>query len=391
MNYYNFLNESFDKMLLEAKQDEINFKNAFNDDLLARFKAQKQRMHSPENDFYYWIRKARENKEATMDELEDFLSGLEGKMTRSQMRQFAQDGADVLYDDDEWIVLKINTYEAAKKYGAGSVWCITGRYPGHEGRGRDFFNQYKEDNGWDYYFYIKKDGADLAGRQEKWCLCWDGEGDDYQIWRGDQREQSEGTVQYIPNAPQVPGLPDVSVELEEPEYDEYDDEDGEQGEPAPRGPAPFEIVNIEDGNEMEFPANSKEEAAEAFKPGSEIVGQLLEPNLWILKWHEEPEMDVEVDDQGELQDVAQDNGDRFCAFVYMPGQGGGPLLMQTNNGFGLQVFKSEDVLRQTFAPIFGGNFEIQNNRDMGEDLDLPECLRENFFYYDDGSWYYDID
>ena len=37
MNYYNFLNESFDKVLNEAKQDEINFANVFGQEMLNRF------------------------------------------------------------------------------------------------------------------------------------------------------------------------------------------------------------------------------------------------------------------------------------------------------------------------------------------------------------------
>ena len=74
MNYYNFLNESFDKVLNEAKQDEINFANVFGQEMLNRFKAQKQRMHSPENGFYYWIGKARDNLDGTIEELDNFIS-----------------------------------------------------------------------------------------------------------------------------------------------------------------------------------------------------------------------------------------------------------------------------------------------------------------------------
>ena len=384
MRYYDILNESFQKLLNEAKQDDINFSNVFGQELLDRFKAQRQRMHSPENDYYYWIRKSRENLEGTIEELENFVSQYENRLSRRERSKLAADGADVLYDDSDWIVLKINNYEAAKKYGAGSVWCITGRYHGHEDEGERWFNHYKDEFGWDYYFYIKKDGRDLEGRQEKWCLCWNGEeGSEYEIWRGDQREQTEGQVSYIPDAPQVPGLPDVSTP-NEPDYEEEDEveDEFENEEPAPREPEAFELIPVEDPNALEFPARSKEEAVRLFKNDGEIVDTIREP-IFIAKWHEEPLPAAEGEEQ-------TDTGDRFTAFVYMPGQGGGPLLTQTANGFALQVFKDLEKAREFASRMFGGEGgpEIRNNREETEDM--PECLRENFYYYNDNSWFYDI-
>lgn len=387
MKYYDFLNEKFNKMLNEAKQDEINFSNVFGEDILTRFKAQKQRLQSPENDFYYWIRKSREDLEGTIEELEATLTRFESSLTRSQKRQLAAAGADLLYEDDEWIVLKINTYEAAAKYGAGTVWCITGRYHGHEDRGEHFFKSYKEDYGWDYYFFIKKDGRDIEGRQIKWCVCWNGDDDldneeNFQIWEGDQHERGERQVSYIPNAPQVPGLPDVSEphgwdegepeEEPEPEWEDEepedwgDEEDGEEREPIhhePPAPPAYDIKEVEDPNAFEFPADSKEEAASMFKRGAEIVETVREPDLHIVKWHEEPT------EEG-------DNGDRFSLFVFLPGEGGGPLLAQTGNGFGLQVFKDLDKVKE-FAGHMPG-LQIMNNRDNFEGM--PESLKEKFNY-----------
>lgn len=390
MRYYDFLNESFDKMLQEAKQDDINFANVFGQELLDRFKALKQnnRLSGQESDNYFWIRKSKEDLEGTIAELDTRLSELEHKVSRAERRRMAQTGAEVLYEDDEWIVLKINTYEAAQLYGAGSVWCITGRYHGHEEEGQHWFDNYRENNGWDYYFYIKKDGRDLEGRQEKWCLCWDGDEDSrYEIWKGDQREQHESEVSYIPDAPQVPGLPDVSQpqeyddEAEEPE--DWDDEQDEEGEPAPREPEAFELVDVENPNELEFPARSKEEAAKAFKEDAEIVVSDVAPNLHIVKWHEEP---LPVADGEEQTDM----GDRFSMFVFLPGQGGGPLLTQTSHGFALQVFKDLDKIQEFANRMFRGEGgpEIRNNREDTEDM--PECLKENFYYYNDNSWFYDL-
>ena len=63
-------------------------------------------------------------------------------------------GAELIYQDDLWKVYRITTYSAAKIYGSGTKWCITGRYEGHEGRGEEYFYQYIEDYDLDngYYF-----------------------------------------------------------------------------------------------------------------------------------------------------------------------------------------------------------------------------------------------
>lgn len=384
MNYYRMLNESFENMLLEAKQDEINFSNVFGQGMLDRFKAQKQRMKAPENDFYHWIRASKEDLNGTIEKLDAFLSELEGKKTRSQKSKLASEGADVVYEDDEWIVLKINTYEAAQKYGAGSVWCITGRYEGHEERGEEYFNSYRTRNNWDYYFYIKKDGRDLEGRQEKWCLCLNKDNiDSYEIWEGDQREEEEEEVDYIPDAPHIDGLPDVSEPKPEPEEEEeiVDEPD----EPHERLDM---LIPVDNPNAYEFPAATKEEAARAFKEGAEIVDS-LDNTLHIVKWHEEPAIDAAPEGEGDAPQAPADNGDRFSLFVFFPGEGGGPLLAQTGEGFALQVFKTLDAARDAGQRLRGGQFNDNGIRNNGMDMDavdMPECLEEHFFYHSAELW-----
>ena len=374
MNYYNFLNETFNRMLNEAKQDEINFANVFGADVLERFKAQKPRMSSPENDFYYWIKKSKEDLEGTIEELDKFISKLENKVSRNARSKLAAEGAEVMYEDEEWIVLLIKTYEAAVKYGAGTTWCITGRYHGAEDSGEYYFNKYREDQGWDYYFYILKDGRDLEGRQEKWCLCYNDETGSYSIYNAE-----DDTVSSIPNAPQVEGLPDVTQG-----NPDYDDEGGwgeePVEEPVEREPDAFINIPVADPNSMEFSARTKEEAASKFQEGAEVVETVREPDLHIVKWHVEPEQ------RAEGEEGPEDTGDRYTLFVFIPGEGGGPLLAQTGDGFALQVFKDLDKIKE-FAGRMPG-VEIRNNRQDTEDM--PECLKENFNYYDDKSWYYDM-
>lgn len=381
MNYYNFLNESFNKKLNEAKQDDINFSNVFGEDILAKFKALKQnnRLTGEESGYYYWIGKSKEDLEGTIEELDKLLSKLESKISRNARSKLASEGAEVVYEDEDWIVLLIKTYEAAVKYGAGTTWCITGRYHGAEDSGEYYFNHYKEEYGWDYYFYILKDGRDLEGRQEKWCLCMANE-DDWCVYNAEDDNITEDGYG-IPNAPQVDGLPDVSGD--NPNYDREEDGDwNEDGEPVEREPDAFINIPVEDPNSMEFPARSKEEAAGKFKEGAEVVETIREPDLHIVKWHEEPE--ARPEDAGE--DYVEDTGDRFTLFVFIPGEGGGPLLAQTGNGFALQVFRDLDKIKE-FAGRMPG-VEIRNNREDTEDM--PECLRENFNYYNDNCWFYDL-
>lgn len=401
MNYYRLLNEGFDKLLTEAKQDEINFANVFGQDMLDRFKAQKQRLHSPENDFYHWIRAAKSDLNGTIEKLDGVLAGLEKKMSRSQKSKLAAEGADIIYEDDEWIVLKINTYEAAVKYGAGSRWCITGRYPGYEDEGEDYFNQYRDDCGCDYYFFIKKDGRDLEGRQEKWCLLW---GEDmhgyyapFSVFDAEDRQ-----TDFIPDAPEIDGFPDVSVPPDHHEDTDDDleyvgDEDGNAGGHAAHhmAPPPFEMRPVDNPNEYEFPANTMADAVKAFKADAEIAEQIND-TLCIVKWHEEPTQPAEPAEapaEGEGQpaeEQPQDTGDRYTAFVFFPGEGGGPLLAQTGgDGFALQVFFNIDAARDFARRMTGGQINDNGIRNSAHDMDadgLPECLKENFWYYDDGAW-----
>ena len=86
---------------------------------------------------------------------------------RAKKQQDKVEGADKLYEDSDWVVYRITTYPAAQLYGSNTKWCITGRYPEHEGKGEKYFNDYIRDNNLDggYYFYIsKKDPS------EKYCV-----------------------------------------------------------------------------------------------------------------------------------------------------------------------------------------------------------------------------
>lgn len=421
MKYFDLLNEAFDKMLNEAKQDEINFANVFGTELKDRFLAQKQRMQAPEKDFYYWIRKSRENLEGTVQELDSFLTELENKLTKKQRTEIAEAGAELVFEDNDWKVYHITTYDAAVKYGSHTKWCITGRYPGYrnENDGKRFFDRYLAQDYKGYYFFIRKDGSDI-----KYAVC-PRQGGGWDIWTPTDGRYDElpGGPEDLSEVPDLKGLP-VSPDFEEEdlfepedaEAEEGDDEDfeepewgEEEGEPEPE-PEPTEwedehgeihqgrrpedpedpvIINIENPNAMEFEAASREEAvrkfAEAGFEGAEIVADLA-PNLFAVHFMAEPEHQEFELEGGETysRDLP---GDRYTAFVFMPGQGGGPLMGQMRDGFAIIAFRSLEKLQQQFGGQRGAQIDIRNNRD--ETADMPECLQENFYYYDDGSWMID--
>lgn len=101
-------------------------------------------------------------KKANIEDVWKFVSSyVSVGSTKSQERI---DGATLIYDKNGWKVYRITTYKAARFYGAGTKWCITGRYEGYEDKGEYYFKKYIREESLDggYYFYIK------GGR--KWCL-----------------------------------------------------------------------------------------------------------------------------------------------------------------------------------------------------------------------------
>lgn len=156
-NYSIYLDRFYRDSLTEAKQDELNFQNKFGDKLTQRFLAVRNKLSSPENDYYYWI------KNKSEDELNKYLTTIEDTKSKTQQKQeLKQEGAELVYDKDGWKVYKILTYDASKFYGKGTKWCISGNYNGAESRGKHYFDDYKKKGVKDYYFIISPD-------DNKWC------------------------------------------------------------------------------------------------------------------------------------------------------------------------------------------------------------------------------
>jgi len=72
----------------------------------------------------------------SLSELQNLISEKEGYQSRSEKNLSAQQGAEVVYSDDRFLVLYITTEEASKKYGKETTWCISA----------------EKDNQWDEYY-----------------------------------------------------------------------------------------------------------------------------------------------------------------------------------------------------------------------------------------------
>lgn len=140
-----------ENILSEAKAD--------NDKLIAhvgqkefdRFISLKDRLKGEEKDLYYWLKKEPR-------ELIDKLDSIEQTKTRSQKDTEAKQGAELIAENDYYKVYKINTFEAAKKYGANTKWCITGKESGWDpGENENKYWKQYTDAGIEFYFYISKD------------------------------------------------------------------------------------------------------------------------------------------------------------------------------------------------------------------------------------------
>ena len=189
-------------ILIESKADEQRLIDFAGEDLAKRFFAMKQRLKSPENDIYYWLKKSPE-------ELEDRLDKLDSIKTRSQKDEEASEGAELIYNKNGWKVYHITTYEASVKYGKNTQWCISGSKRWSNGeRGEEYFNNYTS-KGIKFYFYIKSNN-------EKYALAL-GRNGNYQVFnQTDDEISGEGIL------PNVPGLPEFEVpEVKIPEVVVY--------------------------------------------------------------------------------------------------------------------------------------------------------------------------
>src|SRR5579885_359319 len=87
--------------------------------------------------------------------IEKAIDELGDKKKRSKEEEKkARSDADVIYEDDHWLVVRPHTTETSQKFGSSTNWCIAAQ--GHN----NYFNSYSTSNN-KFYFIIDKVG-------EKW-------------------------------------------------------------------------------------------------------------------------------------------------------------------------------------------------------------------------------
>ena len=146
----------------ESKEDIEKFKQWAGEDLYNRFLKQKDRLRS--KDIYYWMKQGKNS-------LDIALQTLEKSPTRKEIDKNASKGAQKIYEDDKWLVLKITSFEASIKYGKGTSWCITGN---NTYDGKDDFDDYNKSS--NIYFFIRK------GTNEKYALIIRKDDSEWKLW-----------------------------------------------------------------------------------------------------------------------------------------------------------------------------------------------------------------
>ena len=163
-----FLNEDFLRVyeelseLNEGKLDTQKLVDFAGEDLAKRFFLVKNRLKSPENDLYYWI------KNKTPEELEAAIQALETTKSKTQTKKATSDDAKLVAENNDWKVYHITSYEASQKYGRDTRWCITGA---SNQQGEHYWDDYHKNRGVEFYFFIAKENYNTRGVDSKYALA----------------------------------------------------------------------------------------------------------------------------------------------------------------------------------------------------------------------------
>ena len=194
------------RYITESKADEQKLIDFAGEALAKQFFLLKNRLKSPENDLYYWI------KQGDPEKLKNALDNLSSTPTRREKEETAREGAELVAENKYYKVYHITTFEASQKYGANTKWCITGKESGWI-KGKDPHNKYwKEytDKGIKFYFFIPKTKDNM-----KYALALGNSR--YEIF-----DEKDNQVKDIPNAPSIKGVYKSNADLPKIEIEESD-------------------------------------------------------------------------------------------------------------------------------------------------------------------------
>lgn len=196
--------------LNEAKQDTINFKHwliskgaseSEADGYTKRFDAIKSRLKSPENDYYYWIKKMK------LQDLYDVINDTErvAEVKRNRRQEIA-DGAELVYESEHWKIYHITNFDASQYYGRDSKWCVTGV----GSYGDRYWNDYTG-KGYTFYFCIAKQNYDPRGEDSKFAIALHKDAECYQVF---DQQDSECSLDDIPYYEEIK-LPGINLDYYE--------------------------------------------------------------------------------------------------------------------------------------------------------------------------------
>lgn len=140
MNYLveQYLKEAFN--LEESKQDEQRLIDYVGQDLANKFLALRNKLKSPYNDIYYWLKK---DKQELIDYIDNYQSNKE------KDKQVKEEGAIYLGENGKYKVYEITSHQASCLYGKGTTWCITME-------DASYYNSYIK-KGARFFFFLGKD------------------------------------------------------------------------------------------------------------------------------------------------------------------------------------------------------------------------------------------
>lgn len=143
-------------LLFESKADQLKLVNFAGQELADEFFKLKQRMSSPYNDIYYWLKR-------TPEELKEYVNNILETQTQSEKRNSAKEGAKLIANENGWKVYEILTYPASVYYGKNTQWCISGSKRWSNGeRGEEYFDKYTMEWGVRFFFFIKNNNEKYA-------------------------------------------------------------------------------------------------------------------------------------------------------------------------------------------------------------------------------------
>ena len=192
-----------DYLFYEGKQDQEILNDFLGDEYYNKYNSIKNKITDNEyKDIYKLIKK-------DPDEVKDYIDNI--KSNRDYVK-VAKSDAKKLYEDSDWIVYRITSYNAAKYYGKNTKWCISGNYPDSEGIGEKYFNDYIKyynlDGG--YYFYINKHDIN-----DKYCVLKKQSGKIESIWNAADKDIGDSMYAADVNLPYVKEVGLNTVEQED--------------------------------------------------------------------------------------------------------------------------------------------------------------------------------